>query len=322
MPSAPRPLRRFTRYRCGVLRVLIVAENPKSNSLSHSFVLLQTLFTQELKGTIPSPVLKICLDDMAFDKSEDAFADSDDEDKPSKKKKPPKASDNPYKGSICYKSGKSVNSGFYYLNYTKTKNNGDGLVPDERNELVENFHKTTAELTALKDNIKGLNFQASKLLSEPTNEELTGRLETEESALNDMREKVEAARKLKVNEKHKKQLHARSKYMTTEWRKRRSLCMDFLYAMEENSDGTVSAKKCLKGDGQIPIESDETAIVDAKAYAKMKRARGPLGSKKRVFAGNIKPGSSKMSSLADESFVGVTLDKQGRVERVYLNDDE
>jgi hypothetical protein len=261
---------------------------------------------------------------MAFDKSEDVFADSDDEDNTPAKKKA-RASDDPYKGCLCFKAGKSANSGFYYVNYTKTKNNGDGLDPDERNELVNDFHKTTADATVLKDNIKTAKLLTTKFLSEPTNEELTARLEMEESALDELRDKVEEARKLKGNEKIKQQLHVRIKHMAIEWRKRRGLCMNFLNNMEEWSDGTISTKKCLKGDGQIPIESDDTAITDATAYAKTKRsrARGLVG-KKRTSLGNSKqPQFSKSTSFADSDlFVGCTLDKQGEVHRVFLEEDE
>jgi regulator of replication initiation timing len=257
---------------------------------------------------------------MALDKSEGTFDDSDDEDKAPKKKEI-KASDDPYKGALSFKSGKSANTCLYYVDYTKLKNNGDGLPPDERNELSGDLHKTNAEIDALKTTVKSMTLEAAKLLSEPTNEELAERLETEEAALTELREEVQAARKLKVNEKHKQQIKRRIEAMTTVWRKRRRICMDFLMAMEENTEGTVSVKKCLKGDGQIDIDSDEVVVAAAVEYGKKKRARPVSGKTKRI-SGVAKTAPKPSGLLASESFVAVTLDSQGRIQRVHLDDDE
>ena len=74
--------------------------------------------------------------------------------------------------------------------------------------------------------------------------------------------------------------------------------------MEEISDGTISKKKCLKGDGQIALDSDESANEAMIAYVRSKKR-----SKKNK------------ASLADENFVGVTLDSQQMVKRVYIKDE-
>jgi regulator of replication initiation timing len=263
---------------------------------------------------------------MALDKSEAVFADSDDEEDkaPKKKKAEPKASDDPYKGALSFKSGKSANSCLYYVDYTKLKNNGDGLLPDERNELTGDLHKTKAELDALKTTVKTMTLETDKLLSEPTNEELDARLEADEAELDELREQAEAGRKLKVNEKYKQQIKRRIDAMTTVWRKRRRICMDFLIAMEENTDGTVSVKKCLKGDGQIDIDSDEAIVAAAVEYGLKKRARPASNKMKRTLGvAKTAPKSSSASGLAaNESFVAVTLDSQGRIQRVHLEDEE
>jgi hypothetical protein len=280
---------------------------------------------QKLKAIIPSPVLKSCLDDMALDKVEADFADSDDEDT-APKKKPAKTSDDLYAGSLAFKSAKSSNASLYYVDHSKLKNNGDGLERDQRNDLMGDVAKTDAELTALKTNVKTMTTETEKLLSQPTNEEATSRLETEESTLTDLQEKVEGGRKLKVNEKHKQQTKRRIDNMTVQWRKRRRMCMDFLIAMEENTDGTVSLKKCLKGEGQIDIDSDEAVAANAVAYGKSKRAQPMVGKKRPLVASKKVPGpapSSTGSGLpASESFVAVTLDSQGSVHRVHLDNDE
>jgi regulator of replication initiation timing len=293
-----------------------------SPQLSISDSLLRS--PQELKAIIPSPVLKSCLDDMALDKSEGVFADSDDEEeKAPKKKAEPKASDDPYKGALSFKSGKSANSCLYYVDYTKLKNNGDGLLPDERNELTTHLHKTIAELDALKMNVKTMTLETDKLLSEPTNEELDARLEADETNLAELREQAEAGRKLKVNEKYKQQIKRRIDAMTTVWRKRRRICMDFLIAMEENTDGTVNVKKCLKGDGQIDIDSDEAIVSAAVEYGMKQRAR-PASHKMKRISGIAKTASKSSTTsglTASESFVAVTLDSQGRIQRVHLEDE-
>jgi len=119
--------------------------------------------------------------------------------------------------------------------------------------------------------------------------------------------------------------------MAQQWRKRKRLCMEFLITMEESTEGTISAKKCLAGDGQIDIESDESAIKNAIAYGKKKRtmASRPPTKKMKVSKslGGKTTGLSSSQSLtsgltADANFVAVRLDSSGQVERVYLSDNE
>ena len=104
--------------------------------------------------------------------------------------------------------------------------------------------------------------------------------------------------------------------------------VDTLISMEESTDGTVSAKKCLSGDGQIDIDSDQIAIRDAKAYATKKKMRKSLGSRQQVRLGKGASDGSKDKSVdgsdvfADENFIAVELDAQGNVSRVYLVDEE
>lgn len=123
---------------------------------------------------------------------------------------------------------------------------------------------------------------------------------------------LEAARKFKVNEKHRQQLKQRIFVMTAEWRKRRRICMDFLTSMEDSTEGTVNARKCLSGDGQIDIDSDEAVAKHALEFGKKKRSK-IVSSKKRSL-------QQQPDILADEYFVAVTLDSQGCVKRVFLDD--
>ena len=118
--------------------------------------------------------------------------------------------------------------------------------------------------------------------------------------------------------------------MATQWRKRKRICMDFLIMMEESTEGTISAKKCLAGDGQIDVESDETAIKNSIAYGNKKRSMTSRPFKKTKVSksmGRKTTGLSSSESLTcgltpDANFVAVRLDPLGLVERVYLGDNE
>jgi len=77
---------------------------------------------------------------------------------------------------------------------------------------------------------------------------------------------------------------------------------------------SLSLKKCLKGDGQIDIDSDEAAINGAIAFASRKKARTSLG---KSLKGNKAEGSSS-GLLPDSSFIGVKIGASGKPERVFL----
>jgi hypothetical protein len=284
---------------------------------------------------VPSPVLKACLDEMV-DATNDAcptFDDSDDEHETSKKAAKPSKSNmsdasgsapgDRFKASLCFKAGKSSNASPYYVDYTKLKNNGNGLDPHDRNDLAAALASAQAEEAALAATLKQLTDETAKLLSEPTNIELVARLEVQEQGMKDLRETVEAGRKLKVNEKHKLQVKNGIEAMAAQWRKRRRICMDFLISMEESSDGGITLKKCLSGDGPIDIDSDEAVAKGAVAYALKKRSaptlskmrKGPVSKKLKA-----PPGHGASEALASEDFVAVTLNSQGLVTRVMVDD--
>jgi hypothetical protein len=257
---------------------------------------------------------------MALDKNEDKnpFADSDAEDDP----KEEVVTTEPYSGSLIFKSGRNQASNLYYVDYTKLT----GMDRDQRDALAQDTAKAKAEESALKDTLKTTLEKANKLLSEPTNEEVTVILETDEAAITELAGQLESARKLKVNEKHKQKTKKRIQSMAAQWRKRKRLCMDFLIGLEENTDGTVSAKKCLTGDGQIALDSDEVVTKAAIQFAKDKRSRKvKTGQKGRNNGGSMSRGLGKSSqestpeNLADESFVAVCLDAQHNVCRAYVD---
>lgn len=138
---------------------------------------------------------------MALDKSENQFYDSDDDedDAPIKAKKKSDAPGDEYAGSLAFKGGRNANSSLYYVDHTKQKNNGDGLLPDDRNDLVNKLAQAQEEASVLKAQLQSMAKETTQLLSEPTNEEATAALEKQESEMNDIREQLEAARQLKVS---------------------------------------------------------------------------------------------------------------------------
>jgi len=214
---------------------------------------------QALKGKIPSVILKSCLDDMALDNFDKGtqFADSDeddDEDGKGKataaaaaaaaaKKKKAATSGDEFAGSLKLKAGRNANTTLYYVDYSRLFNNGNGLLPEDKNDLVCANEKAKAELEASNLICKQMTAETTKLLSEPTNADAVVMLEKEEADVAELRNQVEESRGLESNEKHRKELKKRIQVMTFQWRNRRRTCMDFLNTMEEASDGAISVKK-------------------------------------------------------------------------------
>ena len=270
---------------------------------------------------VPSPVLNTCLHDMALDGVDDSnpFDESDDEDE--KKEKKTNEPTDPFAGSLLFKAGKNQSSHLYYVDYKKMK----GLDRDQRERLVSSLATARTEDEAFNNTLKQLLNNAALLLKEPTNEEATTCLDIEEKAVSQMEERLEEARKLKVNEKHKQKTKRRIQNMAAQWRNRKRLCLDFLISLEENTDGNVSAKKCLSGDGQIALDSDEVVAKSAVKYAQGKKCRnsnrGPLKALQQSRLAPKNQDSVSPASLADSNFVAVVLDSQNNVSRVYADED-
>jgi hypothetical protein len=94
-----------------------------------------------------------------------------------------------------------------------------------------------------------------------------------------------------------------------------SLNLQFISMMEESTEGTISLKKCLKGEGSLEIDSDEAAIKGAIAFAQRKRPSVSRGS----LSGGGKNGVERGGLLPDENFIGVTLNALGKPERVFFS---
>jgi len=231
----------------------------------------------KLKGVVPGPILRKCLDTMVDKANDNPFADdSDDEDeKPSKKKSASQKSTDEYAGSIRVKEGRNANTTLYYVDHTKLQNNGNGLLPEDRNELFSNLEKSKQELAVLGQKHEQICSDTAQLLSEPKNEELenelqelTNKMEVVDNGLEEARahasskfvscfalflsRSVFAYHNLRANPfhsfplidaKHAKQLKGRIDKMACEWRKRKRMCIEFIQNMEEATDGTISVSR-------------------------------------------------------------------------------
>ena len=251
----------------------------------------------------------------------DFDSDGDDEDDGNiqpKKKKAKSNPDDPFSGSLLYKGGKTAMNSLYYVDFSKCKNNGNHDA-----ELYNNVYgKQTAyagELNTMTMEETALTAAAKKLISEPTNEEATVRTTEECNKLETLREQVTEARKVMVNEDRPKKIKKAILEGAAEWRKRKRVWMDGFYWLEEATDGVISIKKCLSGNGAIEVDSDEATIALARDLAiKYRHAPSQNNTSKKV--GN-RSWKSSMGLSADPSFIGVLLDSRGNVARQYLADE-
>lgn len=243
---------------------------------------------------------------------------------------PPKTS-TPYSGSLCFKGGKAANVTLFYVDYRQLTNNGNPLDVEEKNKLYSDLAEAKEKKEFFKQSIQAAKASIDKLLSAPTNQEATVQLAAEEANLEQLLNKVKAARDLKVNEQAKKQLKRQIEHMVTVWRKRRRMCVEFLNSMEEYTEGTISAKKCLSGDGPIEIDSDESAIHAAVAFAKIKKRkklpRIPMDTSQTNRDTTTTTATSDPQPLPpppSSSFVGVQLESSGKNTwiRVIVNENE
>jgi len=283
---------------------------------------------QKLKAAVPSPILKSCLDDMVDSFKGNPFDGESDDDNgccggksfkvASKKVSSNCTSMDEYSGSLRIKEGRNANNILYYTDHAKLQNNGNGLLPEDKNELFANLERSKLEKESLLQNMKQITAKTNQLLSEPKNEELAVEIETYEMEVKNLTQKVESAREFASNEKYAKQLNKRIDAMAAVWRKRKRMCMEFIMNMEDATEGTISVKKALSGDGPMEIDSDESAIKGALAYAKRKKPRILIGAGKKQGT-KRGGGGENCGLLPTPGFVGVKMNSQGLVERVYSN---
>lgn len=222
-----------------------------------------------------------------------------------------------YKNVLIMKAGKGTNTNIYYVNYNTAKN-GDGLDREAKNKIAADWAAGNTERADLEQQINIMQAKTLKLLSEPTNEEASMLLKQEEATVEKLNQDLDEARKLKVNENYKLKVKRRIENMATMWRKRKRICMDFLIAMEEITDGMISVKKCLAGDGQIEIDSDQVVTAAMVDYTKKKLS----ASQKRNVSKAGKLIEPHGGFAPCQSFVGVLLSSNGRVQRVHVEDNK
>ena len=266
---------------------------------------------------------------MALDKgssNENQFYDSDEEDSDnkeasSKKMKITALSSDDLEGALSLKPGRNANTSLYYVDYSKFPNDGNGLFPDDRNALLGEHEKVKADMEAYLSNLKEHTTRTCQLLSEPTNASADESIQTLEKEVEVLMEKVESAQEFQVNESYRKKILKGIQVMASQWRKRKRLCMDFLITMEECTEGSVSISKAMAADGPMELDSDEAIIKGAILFTKQrrngKRPRSNMTSS-RLKVGDKNNNNSEIS--ANPAFIGIRIDRQGKTERVYLEE--
>ena len=102
--------------------------------------------------------------------------------------------------------------------------------------------------------------EAEKLESQPKNDALDAIIEEKEQELRELDEDVKHAKAFFTDAKTRAKIVRALDQIVAEWKKRKSKCLSALTLLDSASDGTISLKKCLKGDGQMVIESDEATV--------------------------------------------------------------
>lgn len=205
-----------------------------------------------------------------------------------------------YAGSLLFKAGKNSSSSLYYVDHKKIR----GLSIAEKRKLEERAANAKEEHVYLTHTLDKMITKIDQLVMEPTNDKLEERLKELKKNVAILAKKVDDAKVLAINDSQKKKLKRQIQSMAGHYRKRKHLCCSFLSTLEDISDGSICKKQCLLGEGQIALDSDESSYNAAVAHSK---------SKKRL--------KTSKTLLADENFVGVVLDSQNVLKRVYIHEE-
>ena len=228
-----------------------------------------------------------------------------------------------YSGTIIKKTGRNANTTLYTMNQRHLPNEGNGMNPDERNELVSSLQNKQTNLQSLIKSIQDINTETDLLSSQPFNDEIGRLLPQQEDKVQNLTKQTESARKLMVDEQDMKKVQRKIEKMTSHWRKYKSKCIDFLNMMEDSTEGTISAKKCLSGNGQIDVESDDMIVKQAKAVYS-NRNNNP-NKRRKVMVGNHNniAATSKRNEFGNgvqalESFIAVKLGPKNKIQRIII----
>jgi hypothetical protein len=247
--------------------------------------------------------------------SEESFEDEDDIEGNTKKAKY-RDSDSlgdPYAATVLMKDGRNVSSNLYFLDQSKLDNNGNGLPAEDLNELLRKMDQSSSEEIDLQNKLNKLIKDATVLEMEPTNEDAEQQVQKQIEDNEDLEKRLAQFRLYPTNAKARKELQKKIQYFATHWKNKKRTCIDFLFQMEECTDGSVSMKKCFTGDGVIELDSDEAIIKSAIDYAEKKK-------KQKLSHGKAATEKLSASIPPDNNFVAVYLESSLAVRRIYLNE--
>ena len=211
-----------------------------------------------MKAVVPSPILGVCLNEMVLQSNPSIYRGENDEEDESALNV--KASQDRFIGSLLRKYGRNINNTLFYVNQITLVNNGNGFRADQCSKLMTLYESTDNQLSSLRNHNQQLRARTIQLNSELTNEDLQRNISSLEMETLKIFREIEDAKVFAENEKKKIILMKSRKFFLSCWKKRKIICKDFLLKMEEWSEGIIIAKKCLKGNGPIEIDSDDSFI--------------------------------------------------------------
>jgi hypothetical protein len=256
---------------------------------------------------------------MADPHGSNPFTDSDDEDvSTSKGEEKNKEGDFYGRQTLVLKAGRNPQTSLYHFNYKKTKE----MDSEERQALFAAMSQASNTADSLKSETAANQAQAAKLWAEPTNVELITCLSTAEKETATLREQVAESRKLQVHTGTRIGLQKKIQKMAAHWSKRKRMCLSFLSTLEENTEGTVTIRKSLAGDGPLQLDSDEAVIQAELGMAKQKSLKRKMGKSHGRAPFKMQKTEPTLSSALSSSLVAVRLAKGGKVERIYYREDD
>jgi hypothetical protein len=290
-----------------------------AGNLFSNVQLFWSIFWKLLKATIPQPVLSSSLKNMADQNRTNTFDDDSDEDQ-TPLQEGPGDDENDFYGSrtLIFKAGRNPQSSLYYFSYKKLK----AMDNEELQTLFSARAIAIAETDKLKLSIEEAQTKTTSLLSEPTNVELIALLQNAEDDVAALKEQVDDSRKLQVHTGTRIDRQKKIQKMCAHWSKRKRMCLSFLSALEENTNGAVTIQKSLAGDGPLQLDSDEAVIKGEILLVKQRARKRKLGI--NSFPVTLKRAKTEpsLSSTVSSDLVAVRLGKGGKVERVYLREEE
>lgn len=200
-----------------------------------------------LKASVPSPILKFCLDEMSIISS---ISDKDNVD-------PCKHLTEITENTLFSKLSRHSNSTLYFANYSTLKNDGNGLSMQDRGKLEASLHQTIESVKQIQARQANIMLDVQKLLLTPKNAEVDVMLSNCQSDVKRLNERLELYRTFEDNGRKRKIILSNINHFASHWKKRRHICMEVLNMLQDCTEGAISVKKCLSGAGQIEIDSDE-----------------------------------------------------------------